>query len=357
MTEPDITMVKLVEELTSLVERVNRLDGLDKSERKTADTVKAPSLQQRVVEIEKRLGKDFSLPELRTQVDKVEHGLDEAKNRTDDLAAALDSTKSMLGDVSKRLDFAIERARGLVDRVIFLEAHVRRLDRGRTTADLNNWPQECQQWAEIIRAYEQVQGLLPHDDQDDQLRDPIKEYKDKRSEQELFERQALQHARELAHVWVDEIKGYRDHQEAKVKWQHATGKAKKIAFEVETLKGEHDHARKRLDDYQRERDKAKPVEVNAKQAKVKLRELLYDRLAQELDAGKLLPNWFLMLGSVAPTDNHASWMNIAVDVLSYRVLYNVTDQEWILGPNPRGESLARKRRYDDLTAKIKQFEL
>lgn len=65
----------------------------------------------------------------------------------------------------------------------------------------------------------------------------------------------------------------------------------------------------------------------------KLRREIRTRLETAVDSGAVLPVWFTtVLGPTPPAHHTTRWVKTAVDVLAYRVIYEVADQLVALGP-------------------------
>ncbi|MFE5484120.1 hypothetical protein [Streptomyces sp. NPDC056527] len=89
-------------------------------------------------------------------------------------------------------------------------------------------------------------------------------------------------------------------------------------------------------------------------AQRKLEWMLRSCLADAIRDRALLPMWFVtVLGPVAPADRTQEWMDLAAQVMAYRVTYDVTDQAVALGPEPAAQSLRRARWHQELTGALR----
>lgn len=78
---------------------------------------------------------------------------------------------------------------------------------------------------------------------------------------------------------------------------------------------------------------------------LKLRRGLHTKLQRAVDSGAVLPVWFTtVLGPAPPAHATEQWVKTALDVLTYRVVYGVTDQIVALGPEISTDSDDELRR-------------
>ncbi|MEU2930794.1 hypothetical protein ABZ636_38175 [Streptomyces sp. NPDC007251] len=65
------------------------------------------------------------------------------------------------------------------------------------------------------------------------------------------------------------------------------------------------------------------------------RPVLRGRLADSIRDRAVMPVWFVtVLGAVPPANKTQEWLDLATQVLAYRVTYDITDQVVALGPEP-----------------------
>ncbi len=64
-------------------------------------------------------------------------------------------------------------------------------------------------------------------------------------------------------------------------------------------------------------------------------------LEDATDASWILPRWFeFVLGSGTPRKNREAWLRTAIDVIYYRIVYNVAHKIEALGDRPTNEDHA-----------------
>ncbi|GAA0325394.1 hypothetical protein GCM10010302_75630 [Streptomyces polychromogenes] len=99
------------------------------------------------------------------------------------------------------------------------------------------------------------------------------------------------------------------------------------------------------------RARAAGVIEEGQRAHTQLRVRLRSRLSDALSGGDLLPVWFATaLGPIAPSRRAEKWLETALDVLVYRVTYQVTDPVLVLGSTPNGTIAPRR------TARFRELE-
>ncbi|GAA2500711.1 hypothetical protein GCM10010406_41530 [Streptomyces thermolineatus] len=98
------------------------------------------------------------------------------------------------------------------------------------------------------------------------------------------------------------------------------------------------------------RAKSAAVIEAGQRAHTQLRVRLRSRLSDALTGTDLLPVWFTTaLGPMAPPRRAEEWLETALDVLSYRVTYQVTDPVLALGSAPdASEAPRRAARFNEL---------
>lgn len=105
----------------------------------------------------------------------------------------------------------------------------------------------------------------------------------------------------------------------------------------------------------RRRKEAAPVITEGEKAIRKLAMSLRTRLARALADRAVLPAWFVtVLGPAPPADGTQEWLDLAVDVLVYRITHHVTDPVVALGRPPEDGS-ASAIRHRDLTKALRAW--
>ncbi|WP_435609684.1 CopG family transcriptional regulator [Streptomyces sp. C10-9-1] len=92
-------------------------------------------------------------------------------------------------------------------------------------------------------------------------------------------------------------------------------------------------------------------------AHTQLRVRLRSRLSEALTGTDLLPLWFTTaLGPMAPPRRAEEWLETALDVLAYRVTYQITDPVLALGSAPDASSAPRRAaRFNELKRDLRDW--
>jgi DNA repair exonuclease SbcCD ATPase subunit len=134
-----------------------------------------------------------------------------------------------------------------------------------------------------------------------------------------------------------------------------------------TLAASHDQRARQLADPARAAQAALAQDDTLRQAKASLIEqgdkaerklnwLLRGRLADAIRDRALLPMWFVtVLGPVPPAHKTQEWMDLATQVLAYRVTYGITDQVVALGPAPDEYVPRRTEWHRELTKDLRRW--
>ncbi|MDH2390613.1 hypothetical protein QCN29_17805 [Streptomyces sp. HNM0663] len=105
---------------------------------------------------------------------------------------------------------------------------------------------------------------------------------------------------------------------------------------------------------ERRRREAGPAIADGKKASRKLAMTLSTRLARALADRARPPVWFVtVLGPAPPADATQEWIDLAVDVLVYRITHQVTDPVVALGRPPY--DAAGTAQYRDLTRALQSW--
>jgi hypothetical protein len=117
-------------------------------------------------------------------------------------------------------------------------------------------------------------------------------------------------------------------------------------------------AQARLAEDDRRRIRQADVIAAGERAWEALQTALRVRVADAVGEGALLPAWFTsVLGPIPPAEDTRSWMDVATDLLAYRVTYGVDDPASALGPEPTVEASARRRAWhQQLRRKLRDLQ-
>ncbi|MFI6272493.1 hypothetical protein [Micromonospora zamorensis] len=97
-----------------------------------------------------------------------------------------------------------------------------------------------------------------------------------------------------------------------------------------------------------------PNVMTGEAARATLQSKLRDRLSTAIADAALLPSWFtIVLGHQPPATDTQRWLDTAVSLLMYRIIYAVKDPVVALGPPP-GDDADRKAWYRSLTEDLRK---
>jgi hypothetical protein len=137
--------------------------------------------------------------------------------------------------------------------------------------------------------------------------------------------------------WSDDGHGSaRDrYRQAKIEWRSAHSETHQLAARAAV-------ARKDLaaDDVRRASHEA--VIRDGEQAWTELTETLRTTIGRAVSDGKWLPVWLdNCIGPMPQPGKEAAWLNVAIEILAYRITYKVQDPLVPLGPQPPSASERR----------------
>ncbi|WP_051581080.1 hypothetical protein [Pseudonocardia acaciae] len=253
------------------------------------------------------------------------------------LRVALDEVASETDDVGYAVD-------GLADRIRLLE---RRFRTGGTiaVADFDHWPAGCAERAEEVRTGQDARaGLLDERRRDEWLAviGRPDELRATMSEQRAAALAAARSVTELDPADADAWKG------AVEAWNAAVSARKRAGAELPEALAAAGQARTELDAATERNDGALPKVQHGERARADLVATIRARLDAAVRDDLLFPAWFeTALGPGAPSTNTESWLETAVDVVTYRLVAGVDDQILALGRRPAGEGWQRQE-YDRL---------
>jgi chromosome segregation ATPase len=122
-------------------------------------------------------------------------------------------------------------------------------------------------------------------------------------------------------------------------WEAARSRTMDLAERAED-------AQQRLVEDDRRRIRQADVIAAGERAWEALQAALRARVADAVGEGALLPAWFTsVLGPIPPAEDTRSWMDVATDLLAFRVTYGVDDPASALGPEPGVDASARRRAW------------
>jgi DNA repair exonuclease SbcCD ATPase subunit len=297
------------------------------------------------------------------QIRDLDGRVDDVDTRLDEIEGDLRTLSRKVGDVDD-LDYELRRIEGVADdaqrdvddlnselndhvadtsrRIKKLTARIKALESlARTTgdapiADLDTIDPEWERLATTAqRGHAAEAGLLT-----DTARAAHHQAVQRHRQAVQRRREAQQRAIAAARILATTPPTTTEHKNAAHDFGLAIESEERTKTTMGHLEAEASKARAALNADDGQHEKVAPVIEEGEKAARKLSMTLRSRLADAIAARAVLPMWFVtVLGPVPPADDTQEWMDLAVDVLIYRVTHTVTDQVVALGPPPTGDAL------------------
>ncbi|MFK4070485.1 hypothetical protein [Streptomyces sp. NPDC029674] len=290
---------------------------------------------------------DDQVGDLESTVSDLESDLRSLKSKfgyTDDLDYELtrvrddiSTVESDLGDLDTEVRSHIKDTektlRQLAGRLQLLEAHMRIAD-GAPQADLDTATAEQRALARTALQGRQARTALLTERRRLHYRTHITHYSQAVSERDQQRSIAIKAAGILAST----ARTTRAHDQAALDFSTAVAAAERSAQRLSTLASQASTARAALDADAAQQDAAADTIAAGARAEQELAMALRSRLAKAVRDRALMPMWFVtVLGPVPPTHETQEWMELAVQVMAYRLTFQITDDVVALGPNPFGD--------------------
>ncbi|KPC78306.1 hypothetical protein ADL27_48545 [Streptomyces sp. NRRL F-6602] len=262
-------------------------------------------------------GLESELSSLRSKLGQVDDLDDELRDIRDDIDRTRSDLSELDDDVRSHIDDNDHALKRLTARVQALEAQLHAAD-GAPRADLDTIDPEWTKLAQTADRGRQVRSSLLTADQRAAHHSTIRQYNAAIEERDEHRNKVVEAAKILAGTphTSPEFK------QAASDFGTSRGLAERHHERARTLTGpaQKAHAALTQDDELRSA-KASLIEQGSK-AEKKLDWLLRGRLADAIRDRALLPMWFVtVLGPVPPADRTQEWMDLATQVLVYRVTY------------------------------------
>ncbi|GAA4158085.1 hypothetical protein [Actinomadura keratinilytica] len=323
MTYPTASTTVDVEELADVVDSLRRrLDQLD-------STVNQEHAE-RLYELEN----DYRLEELRGQVERLD---DRADDHDDQVASVRTELRRLTGQVR------------------WLEYHMR-AERGLEPVDLDRVPDTWAQLARHVRIGDTARASLLTEQHRRYLRGEIDRYNSVASQARQKETQTLQHSKTIA----TSTPGSAAHTSAAAGFRAARAELDQLYQQAERLRQRALDAAAELEADDALRTKVGPQIMRAERARPQLLAKLRDRIGKCVRRHELFPGWFTAaFGYRPPSDRTEAWTRLAVDVLAYRLVWDVTDQVAALGDPPAYDAAhgARYAEYQSLASRLADMRL
>ena len=265
-------------------------------------------------------GLDGAVAELRTAVRQVQVRSAEVEAAADELGALL-----------KRLDARVE----------WLERNIR-MRAGAAEAELDDVDPRDRQLAQVAEAGHVARSEVLAPAARSSLEAAVAAHADACRARERHCHMALAACEVLAETSPDDDR----HASAVTDFRLAVSGRAQATARVEELARAAREATAALDADESGQIAVADVLAAGERAWATLRTRLRARVADAGGEGALLPAWFTsVLGPIPPAQDTRAWMDVATNLLAYRVTYAVTDPTIALGRAPAEDETARRRAW------------
>ncbi|MEW1678119.1 hypothetical protein AB0O47_33510 [Streptomyces noursei] len=260
---------------------------------------------------------DYELRDIRGDVSSLE----------DDLSSIRRELTELDDDVRGHIQDTDQALKRLTGRVQALEAHLLAAN-GAPHADLDTFDPECKKLARTANHGWHVRSGMLSRQQREAHQLKIREYEGAVAERDEHRNKVM----DAAGILATQPRASREFKQAAMDFGMSRTLAERNDQRAHQLTSPAKTAQAALDqDDLLRQAKASLIEQGDK-AEKKLNWLLRGRLADAIRDRALLPMWFVtVLGPVPPAHKTQEWMDLATQVLEFRITYEVTDHVVALG--------------------------
>lgn len=305
---------------------------------------RAEELERELRSLKDRFG---YVDHLDSELERIRSAVSDADDKAD---AAQSSADGAVGDARS----ATRSLKQLTARVQAMEAHL--ADAGTLPrADFDTVPAVWRELGErTCRGRAARAELLTTNER-------IDEHRRVQVHREAVERRTAQFAKVLdtAKRLAVTAYGSSEHVEAAADWHSLRAQARHYVQQAARSAGPAKAAEEALAADEVERVRKASLLEEGEEAEQELRLLVRSRIADAIRDRALLPMWFVtVLGPVPPSHHTEDWLDTAVSVLTYRIVYGVTDQALALGGPPQdgdGDGYAQEHWREQLLNALKRW--
>ncbi|MGW7520418.1 hypothetical protein ACWGJ2_33040 [Streptomyces sp. NPDC054796] len=315
-----------------------RLDDLD---------IRADGFDTRIDDLERGLRR---VRDTLGDTDNLDHELHTLRESVDDAEDTVNTLSSDLRAELRGIKGTLQRLRS---RIQALETHAA-TGPDAPEADLDTYSPEHHELAAAASRRRYARADLLDPAQRSALRQQITAYHNALAQRDGHRTSAVDAAGVLART------PYRSdtHHQARTRFLSAVSQEEAAAQRLPALAARAEEAREALaQDEELSRTAQPDLEAGARAHK-KLEGILRTRLADAVRERARLPVWFVtVLGPLPPARGTREWMDLAVDVLTYRLAHSVTDPVVALGPEPRTDAgLSRIAWHQELAGQLERWD-
>jgi chromosome segregation ATPase len=285
------------------------------------------------------------LSKVERRAEETDKQLDKVGERVTTLATGHDETRRQLQAGVDGVRREVDWLRGQLEQ---LEGLLRR-EHGRVPVDLDAVPEELGPLVDDIRRAEQIRASLLDNRARGFRRQQLEAFEESRNELAETRRQALAAAGGLT---GGKDRGWSFHRAAAT-YRTVRARLRDQETRLESAKAPRDAAETELR-HDAEQQQAYRTHPGAA-ATDRLAEHVRRQIDAAIDGYELLPSWFtIVLRHRPPATRAEEWRDAAVQLVLYRITYEVTDRVVALGPAPAGDH--RIARYEAVRAALLRLD-
>lgn len=289
------------------------------------------------------------LAETKRTAEKAESGLRKASKRTDE---GFELVTRQLDDVRSRLDELADAIDKLDNRSSVLERQIRQGTPAGQKAELDNWLARHTELGFQVYQGREAAGRLQAMTDVQTLHNRIEQHERNLAAHRHHRDQAIAAARELAALDPAVTPGW---ERPVLAWTTSQRAFAKLSAELESSHADARQAQAELESTARRT--AELAVESGELAENMLRQHIHDHLDTVLADDPVLPAWLANALGAGPSRTYLrEWINTAVGIMAYRVVYQITSQLDPVGPRPL-EPGVRRAHYDELKRDCERYRL
>jgi hypothetical protein len=331
-----------LQELRNEIKDLKKYVGRSLSAQSDATDQKISQSARRQTEAHDQTKRDLATAKQKTE--KLGNDLDKTSRRTDD---RLDALARRLDKLDARLDTLALEAEATQREVELVHRKIRRIEVPGSAAEIDTWAagqaELATQVAEGREAARKLGGMADVRT----LRARIDAHDTNVAGHRAHQDQAIAAARQLAELdpaaaettWTQHMRAWSRHEQA----------AAELAGKLAASQADATAAQAELAGYSQRTSELVPTIDQGEIADGRLRERVRGYLETVVAADQFLPSWLeVALGPGIPRKHWREWMDTALGIIRYRLVYRVTSLVDALGERPDAEG-ERQAEYDRLT--------
>lgn len=256
----------------------------------------------------------------------------------------IESLQSDTRTLDRKVSALEDKLREIADQITALER--RTLNTSTERADFDTWTTTERTWASNALRLFELAAMRLSNAQRKNKHDMLRSAESSAQQLANAEDELVDAAKTLVDLRDRDPRG-EAHQQAAATYKTAKQKRSNLRFNVDRDWSQRiTQLRSELAEDDKLRAKYDAELQSCRSDYLKLRRAIRARLEAAIDNGSVLPVWFsTVLGPTPPAHETAQWVKTAVDVLAYRVIYEVDDHIIALGPERSDGGDATRRSW------------